>query len=178
MPSPATAETTAIHPVRKGDLPHLSEPIRERARYEQAGALRPDLDAALPAMPFSASPRLHVLLAIRGEALIGYASWILEASTWHAAEYAHLDCPCLRDTDRVRGTDRELMRAVTDAAHAARAREFQWLTPDWNDGAIRFIGAPVPVKHAKRGSRSRWAGPRNVSRVRRERGAPERAADA
>lgn len=138
MPSPVTAETITICPVRERDLPHLSELIREHARYEQAGALRPDLDTALPAMLFSASPRLHVLLAIRGEALIGYASWSMEASTWQAAVYAHLDCLYLRDTDRGRGTGRELMRAVEDAAHAGGARELQWQTPEWNDGAIRF----------------------------------------
>ena len=75
MPSPVTAEAITIRPAREGDLSNLSKLIREHARYEQAGALRPDLETALRAMLFSSAPRLRVLLAVRGDALVGYTSW-------------------------------------------------------------------------------------------------------
>jgi GNAT superfamily N-acetyltransferase len=69
---------------------------------------------------------------------VGYASWSLEASTWQAAEYAHLDCLYLREATRGRGAGRLLMGAVEAEARSAGAGELQWQTPAWNEGAIRF----------------------------------------
>lgn len=77
-------------------------------------------------------------MAARGDERVGYASWSLEASTWQAAEYAHLDCLYLREDERGRGTGRLLLRAVEAEARAAGAGELQWQTPAWNQDAIRF----------------------------------------
>jgi GNAT superfamily N-acetyltransferase len=138
MQSPVTAESVTIRPGEEADLPELAELIREHAHYENAAEVRADLQTALQLWLFAPHPRTHVLVAVRGEELIGYASWSLEASTWHASEYAHLDCLYLRDTTRGHGIGRALMDAVATDAHTAGASEMQWQTPDWNTGAIRF----------------------------------------
>lgn len=132
------ADDVAVRPVVEGDLPELVELIREHARCERATEPRPDLQTALAAWLFVPRPRIRVLVAVQDEALVGYASWSLEASTWQAAEYAHLDCLFLRDSVRGRGAGSLLMDAVTTDARAAGAGELQWQTPEWNDGAIRF----------------------------------------
>ncbi|MFE6511344.1 GNAT family N-acetyltransferase [Nocardioides sp. NPDC057767] len=132
------ADVVSIRAVGAADLPDLVELIREHARYERAADPRPDLQTALAAWLFVPRPRIHVLVAVQGDALVGYASWSLEASTWQAAEYAHLDCLYLQESVRGRGAGRLLMRAVAAEAHAAGAGELQWQTPDWNDEAIRF----------------------------------------
>jgi GNAT superfamily N-acetyltransferase len=143
------ADDVSIRPVAEGDLPELVELIREHARYERAAEPRPDLQTALTAWLFVPRPRIRVLLAVQGEALVGYASWSLEASTWQAAEYAHLDCLFLRESTRGRGFGFLLMRAVEADARLAGAGELQWQTPEWNDSAIRFyrrVGAREAAK--------------------------------
>ncbi|WP_328527334.1 GNAT family N-acetyltransferase [Nocardioides sp. NBC_00368] len=132
------ARSVSIRPVGADDLPELVDLIREHASYERAADPRPDLQTALAAWLFVPRPRLRVLVAVQGDALVGYASWSPEASTWQAAEYAHLDCLFLRESTRGRGAGRLLMQAVEAEAHAAGAGELQWQTPEWNDGAIRF----------------------------------------
>lgn len=132
------AEAVTIRAAREGDLAELTELIREHARYERATELRPDLEDALQPWLFSPQPRAHMLIAATDSTLIGYASWSLEASTWQAGEYAHLDCLYLREAARGHGVGRALMDDVATAAHVAGARELQWQTPQWNTGAIRF----------------------------------------
>jgi len=133
-----TAETVTIRRPRREDLPDLVELIRDHARYERTGELRPDLGEAIRRSLFADSPRLHALLAVTGEETVGYASWSMEASTWQAAEYAHLDCLYLRDDVRGRGFGRMLLHAVQADARAAGAEELQWQTPAWNRDAVRF----------------------------------------
>lgn len=133
-----TAETPAIRPANTEDLPELLELIREHALYEKSAAPDHGLAARLHRMMFAASPRLHVLVASLGGKLVGYASWSLQVETWHAAEYAHLDCLFLRDSARGFGTGENLMRSVARDALAAGTLEMQWQTPAWNEGAIRF----------------------------------------
>jgi GNAT superfamily N-acetyltransferase len=132
------ADDVAVRPVGEADLPELVELIREHARYERAAEPRPDLQQALAAWLFVPRPRLRVLVAVQDDALVGYASWSLEASTWQAAEYAHLDCLFLRESIRGRGAGRQLMAAVEAEARAAGAGQLQWQTPEWNEAAIRF----------------------------------------
>ncbi|MER6939691.1 GNAT family N-acetyltransferase [Nocardioides sp. NPDC000441] len=95
--------SVSIRPAGVDDLPELVELIREHARYERANEPRPDLETALAAWLFVPRPRVRVLVAVQNDALVGYASWSLEASTWQAAEYAHLDCLYLREATRGRG---------------------------------------------------------------------------
>ena len=133
-----TAKTPAIRPANAEDLPELLELIREHALYEKSATPDHGLAARLHRLMFAASPRLHVLVASLGGELVGYASWSLEVETWHAAEYAHMDCLFLRDSARGFGIGENLMRAVARHALAAGALEVQWQTPAWNEGAIRF----------------------------------------
>ncbi|MFD7077745.1 GNAT family N-acetyltransferase [Nocardioides sp. NPDC059952] len=143
------ADDVSIRAVDAADLPELVELIRDHARYERAADPRPDLQTALAAWLFVPRPQLHVLVAVQGDALVGYASWSLEASTWQAAEYAHLDCLFLRESVRGRGAGHLLMRAVEAEARAVGAGELQWQTPEWNDRAIRFYRRTGAYEAAK-----------------------------
>ncbi|MGV8881772.1 MAG: GNAT family N-acetyltransferase [Rhodoglobus sp.] len=133
-----TAKTPEIRPANAEDLPELVELIREHALYEKSAAPDHELAARLHGLVFTESPRLHVLVASLDGELVGYASWSLEVETWHAVEYAHMDCLFLRESARGFGTGENLMRAVARDALAAGALEVQWQTPAWNEGAIRF----------------------------------------
>jgi len=132
-----TADTT-IRPMRMSDIEELVALVRDHALYERAAPLRSDLEAALVETLFGPEPRMHVLVAVDRGALVGYASWAMEVSTWGAAEYLHLDCLYVQKQARGRGIGHDLIRAIRKGAREAGVVEMQWQTPEWNDGAIRF----------------------------------------
>jgi GNAT superfamily N-acetyltransferase len=120
-------------------VPELLELIAEHAAYEKAVSAPGGSAANLSKLLFSDPARLHALVAdTPARRLVGYATWSLEVSTWQATEYAHIDCLYLRERARGFGIGQQLIAAVADEARRAGAREVQWQTPDWNDGAIRF----------------------------------------
>lgn len=138
-----------IRPARQDDVAGLAELIREHAAYERAAPPRPDLATALAGILFHPEPRLHALVAVRPDRILGYATWSLEVSTWNASAYAHLDCLYLREETRGHGLGRDPLEAVENEARAAGVNELRWQTPGWIEGAIRFyrrIGAHGSAK--------------------------------
>ena len=83
-------------------------------------------------------PRLRAWLALADGEPIGYASAIVEYSTWEAREYLHLDCLFVRSGYRGANVGAMLLDAVLRHASEVGLEQVQWQTPDWNDGARRF----------------------------------------
>jgi GNAT superfamily N-acetyltransferase len=138
-----------VRGARPGDIHQLVQLIEDHAAYERADPPSPHLGERLPAIIFGQPARLHVLVAAVGDRLVGYASASLEASTWHAAEYLHLDCLYLAEGARGGGIGGLLLDDVRALAVALGASHVEWQTPEWNEGAIRFYDRTAAVRRSK-----------------------------
>jgi GNAT superfamily N-acetyltransferase len=124
------------------------------AAYEKAeidpGKIRESLGAHL----FTSSPRAWCAVAEADGELVAYTTWSREFSTWHAAEYVHMDCLYVRDEHRNAGLGRLLLDFVARAAAMSGCEFIEWQTPHWNVDAMRFYERAGAVPSPK--VRYRW----------------------
>jgi len=137
-----------IRPVRAEDLPGLVTLCAAHAAYERTPFVEDGHERRWAAVFFGGRPRAWCLVVEDEGALVGYATWSLEFSTWSGAEYVHVDCLYLEPGHRGRGLGRSLMLAI--AGHSsAEGRTLEWQTPAWNTDAVRFyrrLGADGAAK--------------------------------
>ena len=127
-----------IRAATPGDLPEIITLCVEHAQYEKAEIDVALLENALGAFLFAPQPRAFCIVASMHDALVAYATWSREFSTWRAAEYAHMDCLYVKAEHRNAGIGRRLLDVVRRDAGAAGCRLIEWQTPQWNSDAIRF----------------------------------------
>ena len=81
--------------------------------------------------------------------LVGYATFILQYSTWQAKEYLYLDCLFFKKEVRRQGLGTKFMERIMDFALSKNCDTIQWQTPHSNKNAIQFyqrIGAKSKLK--------------------------------
>ena len=120
------------------DLPELVRMCFEHASYERATFDPLNKEAQLADALFSSTPKLAAWVAEADGALVGYATGMIEFSTWAGAIYVHMDCLFVRDGLRGLGVGAKLLECVTLFARNSGALEIQWQTPVWNLDAARF----------------------------------------
>lgn len=139
--------TRPAYEIREGvesDLPELIVLFKEHAEFE-----REDTSIIAPARDVSrllfSSPPLVMSLVIQGsQKLLGYATYMVQASTWEAGNYLYLDCLYLRPEARGVGIGKEIMQRIAVEARALGHFSVQWQTPSSDTRAISFyerIGA-------------------------------------
>lgn len=119
------------------------------AAYEQADYSKEGKKEKLATALFSSNPRVYCLLALKGEAILGYATYMFEYSTWDAGFYVHMDCLFLQEEARGFGIGESLMEEIKKQARLNDCSLIQWQTPAFNERAIRFyrrIGASSKEK--------------------------------
>ncbi len=140
---------TTLRRARAGDIPDLIRMCAEHAAYERTEYSLAGKEQALAAMLFAPDARLHCLVAEENNALLGYATYSVEVSTWDADRYMHMDCLFLRPAARNKGIGRALMQRIAQEAIAQGVTRMQWQTPSFNADAIRFYERLGPVKKEK-----------------------------
>lgn len=118
------------------DAAALMHLIRDHADYEQSYATLPE--ETLRSLLEAPQPPIVLIVAEEGEGLAGYAALTFDYSLWRGEGYGHLDCLFVRSDLRGRRIGEKLLAYVKERARAAGARQLQWQTPDWNEGAVRF----------------------------------------
>ncbi len=140
----------------RNDIPELLQLCREHARYERASWREHESDAALASLLLDRDD-VRCWVADGGDGLVGFATAMLERSTWDAARYLHLDCIYLRAAHRGQGIGQALMAEVAQAAIEMGAVNVQWQTPSWNEGAgallrpARRVPGGEAALHARHG---------------------------
>ena len=131
------------------DLELIVQLCAEHADYERAdyqpGGKRLLLHEAL----FVRDPKLYCLIAEADGEPVGYATYMVQFSTWEAGPYLYMDCLYLREGARGKGLGQEMMEAVMAEGRRLGCGQVQWQTPDFNAGAIRFyqrLGAVAKSK--------------------------------
>ncbi|MFZ1686255.1 MAG: GNAT family N-acetyltransferase [Flavobacteriales bacterium] len=138
-----------IRSARAEDMEELIALCVEHAAYERTDYSPEGKTEALSAMLFAADARLLCLVAEEDGALLGYATFSVEVSTWDADRYMHMDCLFLRPAARNKGIGRKLMQAIAQHALKKGVKRMQWQTPAFNTDAIRFYDRMKPVKKEK-----------------------------
>jgi hypothetical protein len=81
-----------LRPLGPHDLEGLGRLCAAHAAYERSAFAESGQEQRWAALFFGDRPRAFCLVVEDGGALVGYATWSLELSTWDAAEHVHVDC--------------------------------------------------------------------------------------
>ncbi|MEK6349517.1 MAG: GNAT family N-acetyltransferase [Burkholderia sp.] len=120
--------------------------MRELAEFESLThlfvATEADLDDAL----FGPNPAAGALVATQGDAVVGYALYFQNYSTFLGKRGLYLEDLYVRPACRGTGIGTRLLRALAALAVERRCGRFEWTVLDWNQPAIDFyerLGATV-----------------------------------
>ena len=131
------------------DLPDIIELCVLHAAYERAEYDANGKEAALKKHFFGTRPSAFCLIAEENGKPVGYATYMLQFSTWDADFYLYMDCLFVREEARSRGIGAQLTDEIKTEARKSDCRLIQWQTPDFNERAIKFykrIGATSKSK--------------------------------
>lgn len=81
---------------------------------------------------------LNCIIVRNTDGLLGYATFVLQHSTWHPTPYLYLDCLYLHPSARERGIGSVLMKRIQTRAIELGCEEIQWQTPSENHLAVKF----------------------------------------
>ena len=98
---------------------------------------------------FKDSPQVFCSVAVEEGMILGYATYMLQYSTWDASYYSYLDCIFMRKAARSKRIGEQLMNQVKRNSKELGAGLIQWQTPDFNVDIMRFykiIGATSKPK--------------------------------
>ncbi|MBN3727616.1 GNAT family N-acetyltransferase [Burkholderia sp. Ac-20379] len=120
--------------------------MRELAEFESLThlfvATEADLDDAL----FGPSPAAGALVATQDGAVVGYALYFQNYSTFLGKRGLYLEDLYVQPACRGTGIGTRLLRALAALAVERRCGRFEWTVLDWNQPAIDFyerLGATV-----------------------------------
>jgi len=122
------------------DVAELADLIVEMDRFYGSGPDQPadQRQAEITAMLFGQSPAAHVLLARRGGALAGFASYSFLWPAVGLSRSLFLKELYVAQAHRRRGIGRLLMRRIFELATEAGCSRVEWMTEHVNTDAQRF----------------------------------------
>ena len=132
-------EQAAIRAAGVDDVAVILELVRALGAYEKARACDITADeATLREALFGAQPGAEVLLACEGAAVVGFAVFFHNFSTWRGKRGLYLEDLFVRPEARGRGYGRQLFLAVAQIARQRDCARMDWSVLDWNEPAIAF----------------------------------------
>ncbi|MEI6119827.1 MAG: GNAT family N-acetyltransferase [Actinomycetes bacterium] len=130
-----------IRSAKPEDLSEIASLIKELADYErapeQAIATIEDLGAAL----FGPSPKVFCEIVEVDGAVLGFAIWFLNFSTWQGKHGIYLEDLFIRPQYRGSGWGKKLLEHLAAKCLENNWGRFQWWVLDWNEPAIEFYRA-------------------------------------
>ncbi|WP_323118639.1 GNAT family N-acetyltransferase [Burkholderia alba] len=120
--------------------------MRELAEFEQLTHLFVATDADVADALFGSRPSAEALVAERGGALVGYALFFHNYSTFLGRRGLYLEDLYVQPSQRGSGLGTQILRRLAALAVERRCGRFEWTVLDWNQPAIDFyekMGATV-----------------------------------
>jgi GNAT superfamily N-acetyltransferase len=131
----------SVRPVQPADVEVVVQLVRELADYEKSldeARMTPEqLHGAL----FGDSPALHGHVATDGDAVVGFALWFRNFSTWRGTHGIHLEDLYVSPGHRGTGLGRELLRTLAAVCVERGYARLEWSVLDWNTPSIEFYRA-------------------------------------
>jgi len=141
-PSPPLG--VSIRRAEPADVPRILELIKELADYErsldQVSATAHELSAAL----FAERPAVFAHVAEVDDAVVGFAIWFVNFSTWLGKHGIYLEDLYVTPAVRGRGVGKALLAELASTCARRGYGRLEWWVLDWNEPAIGFyrsIGA-------------------------------------
>jgi ribosomal protein S18 acetylase RimI-like enzyme len=131
-----------IRPATPADIPAIHTLIRELADYEkaleEARATQGQLHEAL----FGRRPAAYAHVATDpAGAVVGYAIWFLNFSTWRGVHGIYLEDLYVRPTARGGGHGKALLTELARICVERGYQRLEWSVLNWNTPAIDFYEA-------------------------------------
>jgi len=127
-----------IRPARPGEAPLVLQFVRELAEYEklthEVAATEAMIDAAL----FGDNPRVFCDFAEWDGAVVGFALWFLNFSTFSGRSGIYLEDLFVRPAHRHKGIGKALMIHLAAKCVENGWTRLQWAVLDWNTPSIDF----------------------------------------
>jgi GNAT superfamily N-acetyltransferase len=120
------------------DVPEILALVKDLAVYEREPHAVVASEADYLRDGFGPSPRFFVELASWDGAVVGFALWYFNWSTWRGRPGLHLEDLFVRPAARGRGIGKALLTHLARRALAEGCARFQWQVLDWNTPAIGF----------------------------------------
>ena len=131
-----------VRPIGPDDVAPVLGLVRELADYEKSLDEARMSPAQLHEALFGGSPALfgHVATDDAG-AVVGFALWFLNFSTWRGTHGVHLEDLYVSPTHRGTGLGRELLRTLAATCVERGYARLEWSVLDWNTPAVEFYRA-------------------------------------
>ena len=135
-----------IRKATRADVPAVLALVKELAAYEREPDAVIATEADFLRDGFGENPAFHVLVAVEGSEVIGFAFYFFSYSTWVGRRCLYLEDLFVQPAHRGHGAGVALMAALAKEAIAHECRRFVWQVLDWNEPAVAFyerLGAKV-----------------------------------
>ncbi|MDH6489153.1 GNAT family N-acetyltransferase [Streptomyces sp. SAI-127] len=132
-----------IRPATPADLPAIHALIRELAEYERALEEAKATEKQLQEALFGPRPAAYAHVATDDStgAVIGYAIWFLNFSTWRGVHGIYLEDLYVRPTARGGGHGKALLTELARICVERGYQRLEWSVLNWNTPAIDFYKA-------------------------------------
>ncbi len=133
-----TSPPPRIRPATSADVPIIATLIRGLAEYEKLAHEVVLEERALRENLFGPRPYAEVLLAEEAGAVVGFALFFHNFSTFLAKPGLYLEDLFVFPEHRGKGHGEALLRELAALAVARGCGRFEWSVLDWNSPAIEF----------------------------------------
>ncbi|MDH6435400.1 GNAT superfamily N-acetyltransferase [Streptomyces sp. SAI-144] len=132
-----------IRPATPADIPAIHALIRELAEYERALEEAKATEKQLQEALFGPRPAAYAHVATDDStgAVIGYAIWFLNFSTWRGVHGIYLEDLYVRPTARGGGHGKALLTELARICVERGYQRLEWSVLNWNTPAIDFYKA-------------------------------------
>ena len=127
-----------IRSITQDDVPAVVGLVYELAEYERLVELCHLTEDQLTAALFGPSPALFGLVAVADGAVVGYALYFLNFSTWEGVHGIYLEDLYVHPEQRGSGLGRALLTALAQVANERGYARVEWSVLDWNEPSIAF----------------------------------------
>lgn len=130
--------TLRIDPAVPADVPTVLSLIRELAEFEQLLDQVVATEAGVHDALFGPSPTAHAVVARDGDAVVGFALYFFNFSTFRGRPGLYLEDLYVRPAYRAHGHGKALLKHLAKIAVDRGCGRMEWAVLDWNSNAIAF----------------------------------------
>ena len=123
------------------DVPIILQLIHDLATYERAPDEVTATEEQLNQVLFGPRPAAEVVLALEGDAPVGFAVFFHNFSTWLGRPGLYLEDLFVKPEERGKGYGRALLVHLARIARDRGCGRMEWAVLDWNETAIQFYRA-------------------------------------